>query len=44
MSKSSGISSDSSYEAGMLMSYKDGVIIDPRKAKNRHQREADIDL
>ena len=44
MSKSSGISSDSSYEAGMLMLYKDGVIIDPREAENRHMREADIDL
>ena len=44
MSKSSGISSDSSYEAGMLMSYKDGVIIDPREAENRHLREAEIEL
>ena len=50
MSKSSGISSDSSYEAGMschvmnVMSYKDGVIIDPREAENRHLREAEIEL
>ena len=40
MSKSSGISSNSSYEAGMLLFYKDGVIADPVEARKAREKEA----
>ena len=39
MSKSSGISSNSSYEAGMLLFYKDGVITDPVEARQAREKE-----
>ena len=39
MSKSSGISSNSSYEAGMLLFYKDGVITDPLEARHAREKE-----